>query len=366
VGLGAVLVISANKSANDGATSEEFPPDGWMEPSGTGPGPSLRSPLECVEIVGRSLLERLIERFVAIDVECISVLVAATPSLRVPPFRASYGNVTIQVVRDLHSAIADNLADYSRQGIAHSFVNWANAYAETDLLDLFCFHREARQAVTRAFDEDGLLNLWVVDCIKAQNGDLERLLEDASQNEAPKYFIREYVNRLIHPRDLRRLAADILRRTCETGPSGKQLRPGIWIDDDAQVHRRARLVAPAYVGCRSKVRADALITRCSDIERECCIDSGTVIEDSSILANTSIGICLDLCHAVASGNKLWNLDRDVAIEIVDPDLMRFTTAVREPIATSSQRIEAVEETTEIRPTHEMPVAWQLGNNLIQE
>jgi carbonic anhydrase/acetyltransferase-like protein (isoleucine patch superfamily) len=307
----------------------------------------------------------MIERLIAIDVEHISVLVDANSSAVAPSLRHSPENVKVRVVADMAVAIAEQLADYARRGIGHSFINAANAYAETDLLDLFCFHREARQPVTRTFDRDGSLDLWVVDCAKAQPSQLVILKEDVDQNGAPRYFIREYVNRLLHPRDVRRLAADILRRNCETGASGKQVRPGVWIDDGGEVHRRARIVAPAYVGRASKVKADALITRFTDVERNCCVDSGTVIEDSSILANTTIGICLDLCHSIASGTKLWNLERDVAVEIVDPKVMRFTSVPRKWTAHRSDRIHATEEAAVLQKP-EMPQRWQIENNNIQE
>ena len=92
-----------------------------------------------------------------------------------------------------------------------------------------------------------------------------------------------------------------------------------------------------------------------------------MIEDSSILANTTVGICLDLCHAVASGNQLWNLERDVAVEIVDPKVMRFTTAPRRHVAhsVSNERIEVPEQAVvSQKPT--MPDTWQFGNNFSQE
>jgi NDP-sugar pyrophosphorylase family protein len=356
VGLGAVVTI--------GAKNQEWSLEQLGSPQPAGEEAFLDTPLECVEVVGRSALERLIERFVSIDVQRISVLVEASISARLPLFRSSYSNVTIHVVKDLDSAIRGEVTAYAQEGIGHAFVISASAYAETDLLDLFCFHRESRQAVTRAFDREGPLDLWAVDCAKAEPGHLETLLNSAGQDSAPKYFIREYVNRITHPRDLRKLATDILRRNCETGPSGKQVRPGVWLDDGADVHRRARIVAPAYIGCASKVKADALVTRFSDIERDCCIDSGTVIEDSSILTNTTIGICLDLCHALASGNKLWNLERDVAVELVDPKVMRFTTARRKVVAHITESLEVPEHA--VSPKPEMPGTWQFDSNLFQE
>jgi hypothetical protein len=378
VGLGVVLTIGGkNQERTQEAVGSNELAD--LGPQGVG-SQSLGSqsvetqgfldvPLECVEIVGCSVLERLIERFLAIDVHCISILAESATLKRLPQFRSAYGNVSLRAVRDLDSAISQELASFSQKGISHSFVNSANAYVETDLLDLFCFHRESRQPLTRTFDRDAPLDLWVVDCSKLERAEFNFSLDRPAPEGTPNYFIREYVNRLLHPRDLRRLATDILRRSCETGPCGEQIRPGVWIDQGAEVHRRARLVAPAYIGCGSKVRADALITRFSDIERDCCVDSGTVIEDSSILANTTVGICLDLCHAVASGNMLWNLERDVAVEIVDSKVMRFTTAPRRPLAHTvayiNEPIDVPQDVVVSRKTT-MPDTWQFGNNFLQE
>jgi len=68
VGLGAVLVIGAKSQevSQDRGRSSELPH--------TDSEDFLNAPLECVEVVGRSLLERMIERLIAIDVEHISVL----------------------------------------------------------------------------------------------------------------------------------------------------------------------------------------------------------------------------------------------------------------------------------------------------
>lgn len=299
----------------------------------------LNEPLECIDIVGRSLVERAIERFAAIDIHDVSVLVDSKALLGVPNFRGSFGSLTVEGVSNLPSAMSRRFADYSREGVERSFVIAANTYTETDLLDLFCFHRESRQAVTNTFDKEESLPLWVVDCVKAQDMDLSGLLNRTHTNTkgASNYFIRDYVSRLRHVRDMRRLTSDILRGRCQTGPSGRQVRPGVWIDYGAEIHRRSRIVAPAYIGRESMVRADALITRCSAIERNCCIDCGTVIEDSSILPNTNVGICLDLREGVASGNKLWNLERDVMIEISDPNVMHSNPGVSVSVTKQRKR-----------------------------
>jgi NDP-sugar pyrophosphorylase family protein len=110
-------------------------------------------------------------------------------------------------------------------------------------------------------------------------------------------------------------------------PFGREIKPGVWVDEGAQIHGRARIMAPAYLGCGSTIREDTLVTRSSNIESFSCIDYGTVIEDSSILTNTYVGIWLDVCQAVVRENQLFNLAHNVALEIADPSLIRTNVAV---------------------------------------
>ena len=362
MGLGAIVVIGGEREALCSTR-----PLGQQE--------FLSEPLPCVEILGRSMIERTIERFRRADVELITVLVVADEASGDQAFSLKIDNAKVLVVPEACSAIRETLERYSDAGIQHSFVTWASVYAETDLLDLFYFHREARQAATRAGDRDGLLELWVVDCARAQEYPLEDLLAQADGNGV-SYFIREYVIRLAFPGDLRRFASDVLRGGCSTHPPGLEVKRGIWVDEGAEVHRRARVVAPAYIGRGSKVMQDTLITRCSTIEKGCCIDCGTVVEGSSILAYTHIGIWLDVCKAVASGNKLLSLGRDVVVEISDPSVMRLNGSARKQSMTSfilgrrakreTKQEEQKTAVADVQP-HEAPASesWQLGTNLIQ-
>jgi hypothetical protein len=287
----------------------------------------LTEPLAFLDVAGRSPLERTIERFVQADVGPVSILQDESSFRGSPSAFTAFENVEFESVPDPYAAIQGKLREFARNGIEHSFVFLGNTYAETDLLDLFYFHREARQAATRAMNRDGALDLWVVNTLKAQASDPLDLFAQAKTNGS-SYFIREYVNRLMQPRDLRRLACDLLQRRCAARPSGREVKRGIWIDNAADVHRWARIVAPAFIGRGAKIMEETLITRHSSVEKNCCVNYGTVVEDSSILQNTEIGICLDVCHAIANGDRLLSLDRDVVIEIADPTVMRSNNAPR--------------------------------------
>jgi NDP-sugar pyrophosphorylase family protein len=320
--------------------------------------------LACADVVGISTVERTVERFLKADVDVVSVLVDAEIA-RLPQWSFPK-NVKVEIVDDMRRAINQRLMDFSCTGVEHSFVNSADTYTETDLLDLFYFHKEARQTITQARDHQGPLALWVVDCEKAQPNGFERLFENVIAEKttgetvrANTYLIREYVNRLVHPRDLRRLAEDTLKGLCERGPSGREISPGIWIDDGADVHRGARIVGPAYIGRGSKVLDNVLVTRLSSIERSCRIDCGTVIEDSCILANTQVGIWLDVCHAVVNGNQLWSLGREIMIEISDPTLLQSTSPAYSTRSSASSRHETPEifdNSQDAQPSG----TWQFG------
>jgi NDP-sugar pyrophosphorylase family protein len=356
VGLGAIVVVGAEREIFCSAA-----PQSDLKVL-------LTQPLACVEVLGRSVLESMIERFVRADVETITVLVASEHSCGVEPLRGTYENVRVRLVDDVFHALSEQLRDYSQSGIEHSFVASASVYAETDLLDLFYFHREARQAATRGLDREGPLDLWVVDCARAQQNELEGLLSQADKNGAT-YFIREYVNRLLHPQDLRRLVSDALSGRCAMRPSGQELKPGVWIDDGAEIDRKARIVAPVYVGRGAKVEEDALITRGSNIEKDCYVDCGTVIEESSILANTHVGIWLEVRHAIANGNRFLSLEHEVVLDISDPCVMHSTRQVQKEIKEGwswNRKAREPQIAAKANPKQSpAPEAWQLGADFIQ-
>ena len=322
-------------------------------------------PLPCVEIMGRSMLERTIERFVHANVEVVTVLMSGDAAWAAQSTRNAHDRVKFKSVCDIGSAIGKEIREFSQSGIDHAFIVSANVYTETDLFDFYSFHRESQQRATKAIDRDGRLGFGIVDCGKALEIDIENILM-RGEGAGSSYFVREYVSQLNHTRDLRRTITDALNGRCAMRPAGTEVKPGVWVDEGAQVHKRARIVAPAYIGRGSRIRQDTVITRCSSIEKDCYVDWGTVIEDSSILSDTHIGISVDVCHAIANGNKLLNLERDVVIEISDPGVMRSTSPVRkQPRSTIHPEEERVIVADLQEQKLSTPEPWQLGTNPIQ-
>ena len=156
-------------------------------------------------------------------------------------------------------------------------------------------------------------------------------------------------------------------------PSGTELKPGIWVDEGADIHRRARIVAPAYIGRDTQVNEDTVITRCTNIERGCCVDYGTVIENSSILPNSHIGIWLDVCYAVVNGSKLMSLSRNVTLEISDRSILRANGSSKRESKDSNldlsygTQAEISDSQQQEQPVKNEPRTpkWQFGANLIQ-
>lgn len=295
-------------------------------------------PMACVEILGKSVLERIVHKLQGEGVKAISVVaderfapVVVTPITRRTRIQLSLPH------NDLQSAAECVLREYVEQGIELIMLIRLGPYVEFDLAELVCFHRDRGQLLTPVADRWRSLPMWTIDARRlrqTQSTGIGDWIDGAGVCHAEPYIERGYVNPLETAQDLRRLVADAFLSRCTIRPSGRETKPGIWLDDGAQLHRRARIVAPAYLGCGTKVRAHALITRCSNVERQCELDTGTVVEAASILKNTYLGRGLQVSHAVIDKNKFLHLRHNLVVAIEDPRLLSRTVP-SEPSSSSA-------------------------------
>jgi carbonic anhydrase/acetyltransferase-like protein (isoleucine patch superfamily) len=111
---------------------------------------------------------------------------------------------------------------------------------------------------------------------------------------------------------------------CSIRPSGEEIKPGVWASNTATVHRRARLLAPSFIGRHAKIRAAAVVTRGSVIEHHAVVDCGTVVENSSVLPHCYVGAGLDVSQSVVGLRQIWSVPRNVSVEIQDERLIGVT------------------------------------------
>jgi hypothetical protein len=258
-------------------------------------------------------------RYRELGTSAISVVTSSTS------FRSSKGvDLSVALTRnDRWLSARTALQRHFQRGIRTALIAELGAYAEFDLIEALSFHRAKRQPITPLHDAHGFLGYAFVEIVSALSDKSFAfpLNSNAIVENCVPYVARGYVNRLANAKSLRRLVIDSFLGRCSIAPQGKQLKPGVWVDEGARVHRLARLVAPAYVGRNTQVQAAAVVSSFSNLERDCRVGHGSVVANASVLPHTLIGDDLDIATAVVDGNELMDLNRNVCVEIEDPNLI---------------------------------------------
>lgn len=208
---------------------------------------------------------------------------------------------------------------YAQDGAELVIVQRIGPYTELDYDAFMQHHLDRRCAVSMAVDvEHASLDVFVLNT--STRVDAQALFASGLQRlrrECEPFEFKGYVNRLQSPSDLRVLGMDGLMELNSIRPTGREHKPGVWVGKAARIHREARIIAPAFIGAHSKIRASALITRGTVIEQHAEVDCGTVVENSTVLPFTRIGAGLDVMHSVVGFRRLTHLLRKVQVEISD-------------------------------------------------
>lgn len=213
--------------------------------------------------------------------------------------------------------------ELAQNGAEEVLVLRMGAYVEPDVDALLQAHMDNRTHATRAFDANGEpMDLYVL--AASRRNDAAYLFRHAlreTRTRCGTWRFRGYSNPLQSAHNLRCLAVDAFLGENGIVPAGTEVRPGVWMARGASIHPRARVLAPAFIGEGTRIRANAVVTRCSVVERHCDIGEGSVVEDASVLPYTRVGAGLDVMHAVAGSGRLASLEHDVEIEIADSRLL---------------------------------------------
>ncbi|HUR36349.1 MAG TPA: hypothetical protein VM009_00935 [Terriglobales bacterium] len=282
---------------------------------GTGP-----LPLGQVDVLGASLLERMVASLAASGISEI-VVVSAHASADAPRFASPEASYVKSSKDELWQ---DALQALNAGTVNTTIVIRLSHYCEADWPALIRSHQTSGAMLTRAWAPSAPLDIFVVE--RQARKDAEFLVESGLRHTrlaTARHYLSEdeYVHPLHKAGDLREIALDALNLRCKLRPVGRELRPGIWMAEDSRVDAGVRLVAPIFIGKRARVRTGAVITRGSALEHHSSVDCGTVIENTSLLPFAAVGAGLDFTRTVVGSRLVVDLKRNVAVDIHDRKLV---------------------------------------------
>jgi NDP-sugar pyrophosphorylase family protein len=282
-------------------------------------------PLPLLDVLGRPLLARVADQLKAFGVTHRAAVADVGPSAArfvTPALRQNLtwlpapGAALWRTAQDVFSKFAHNGADLV-------LVLRLSTYYELDYERIIQFHLDRNARVTAATDCAGaMLGAFVISA--SRRNDAAFLLRHSllrSRTPLVLYPFAGYSHRLTALADLRQLAVDAFCGRSQIAPQGEEIKPGIWVAPGARIHRAARVLSPAFIGRYARVRAGAVITRCTALERHTEVGRGTVVEDTTVLPYTKLGTALDVAHAVVGFGKVASLRRGVEVEIGDSKLV---------------------------------------------
>jgi NDP-sugar pyrophosphorylase family protein len=283
-------------------------------------------PIAFLDALGLPVVERVLQRLQQFGVSGVT-LVSDAPAEAEPFARHATLRPDIPCIQARGSgfwnAAEETFTKYAQDGAELVIVLRVGAYAEIDYEELIQHHLDKRCRITSAVDTNQVpLEVFVITVSRRKDASV--LFQSQLQKlrtGCEDFRFTGYVNRLQTSRDLRCLAMDGLLQNNAIHPFGRETKPGVWIGEGARVHRKARVVAPAFIGAYARVRAAALITRNTVIEHHGEVDCGTVVENSTLLPYTYVGAGLDIMHSIVGLHRITNMVRNVEVEIHDAKLV---------------------------------------------
>jgi carbonic anhydrase/acetyltransferase-like protein (isoleucine patch superfamily) len=205
----------------------------------------------------------------------------------------------------------------AEQGLERLLMIKLKSYAEIDLADLLRFHCERRNSMTEAHDARGQLGVCLLDHRELRGGAEEFCYAGASPDRTAEgaYQFRGYAKRILSASERQELVRDGLSGACAMRPIGAELREQVWIGAGTQLADSVRVIGPAYIGARTMVRAGATIGPFASVERDCVVDCGTTVQQSTVLPNTYLAPGLLIRQGLVDGRYLKDLARGAVADL---------------------------------------------------
>ena len=227
--------------------------------------------------------------------------------------------------RDVYSG----LARLFQRGVERFLMVKLKSYAEMDLADVVRFHCQGQNSVTDVEDSKGQLGVSILDRAASAAASEEQVPSDIlACPERAKYAFRGYAKRILSSKERQALIGDALTGACAMRPLGQEIRRQVWVGKGVSLADSAQVLGPTYIGDRTVVRAGAVVGPFASVERDCIVDCGTRVEESSVLPSTYIGPGLLIRRALVNGGHLEDLQRGVIADVEAAGLANRTRSRR--------------------------------------
>ena len=278
------------------------------------------------DILGKSLLDRTLDKVRQLESSEPALISEASPSNHVLPSNAPKNS---GYTAAWESAINQHL----RNGVNLLLLIRMSAYQELDYTDLIRFHLERGAPITQAYRYDSPLDVAIVSA-SAVRGSVGPYRQSLSKliSQQQRYSYTGYLNRLSSPQEFRALVEAGLRGECGLHPVGTETHPMVWYGEGAQVDGSAAVSGPAFIGSGARVSAYSVVSGATSIERNSEIDCGTTVEESSVLADSYVGVGLHVKRAIVANQRLFHLDRHVEVGFGDHTLIGATAKTSASLA----------------------------------
>jgi len=280
-------------------------------------------PIAMLDVLGRSVMFRMLDRIRAHGISEIAVLSDTAPLQPQPSIDSCAFNVAAPEC--FWSEALQQFRRLSRHSESVLVVR-LGAWAEVNYAEMVREHRQSGSAIMRACSHNSeALDVFVIS--SSSQTEAAALLRGELRDDriaVAEHKTHGYVNMLAEASDLRVLTLDAFARNTELRPCGRELRPGVWVGKGARIHRRARIVAPAFIGAGCKVRDASVVTRGSSLEQHSEVDCATMVDNSSVLPYTRIGAGLEVERSVVGFEQVHSLQRDATVKIEDPHMIALT------------------------------------------
>ncbi len=100
-----------------------------------------------------------------------------------------------------------------------------------------------------------------------------------------------------------------------------ELSPGVWVGPGARIDPGATLVAPCWIGSYAMVGDKCRVGPGAFIGAGAYLDEDAEVVESIVCADTYVGSHTSLRKMAAQGGLLLDLDKGLAVEVVDPFVM---------------------------------------------